>query len=112
MGVLLADPTGELAELQQQFRRYPPALREALMAGLWEASSRSKTLARPPTRADTVYVAGCLFRAVLLCAHALHGQAGRWLVNEKGAAAQPVAWTRHPTASPSARTSWVCCTDR
>jgi hypothetical protein len=28
-----------------------------------------------------------MFRAVLLCAHALHGHAGRWLVNEKGAVA-------------------------
>jgi hypothetical protein len=32
-------------------------------------------------------VAGCLFRVVLLCAHALHGRAGRWLINEKGAIA-------------------------
>jgi hypothetical protein len=31
--------------------------------------------------------AGCLFRAVLLCAHALHGRAGKWLINEKGAIA-------------------------
>lgn len=87
LGVLLADPTGELAELQQQFRRYPPAVREALMAGLWEAKFALENARKALTRADTVYVAGCLFRAVLLCAHALHGQAGGWLVNEKGAAA-------------------------
>jgi hypothetical protein len=29
--------------------------------------------------------AGCFFRVVVLCAHALHGHAGRWLINEKGA---------------------------
>ena len=34
---------------------------------------------------DSAYVAGCLFRDVLLCAHALHADAGHWLVNEKGA---------------------------
>ncbi|HKF86784.1 MAG TPA: hypothetical protein VKB85_01765, partial [Propionibacteriaceae bacterium] len=38
-------------------------------------------------RGDTVYVAGCLFRVVELCAYALHGRAGRWLINEKGAVA-------------------------
>jgi len=36
-------------------------------------------------RQDTAYVAGCLFRVLLLCASALHGHAGRWLTNEKGA---------------------------
>ena len=37
------------------------------------------------SRRDSTYVAGCLFRVVGLCAHALHGRARRWLVNEKGA---------------------------
>lgn len=87
LGVLLADPFLELAELQQQTRRYPPALRQALIAGLWEAEFALEIARKAVTRADTAYIAGCLFRAVLICAHALHGQAGRWLVNEKGAVA-------------------------
>ena len=29
-------------------------------------------------------MAGCLFRAVGVACHALHGHAGAWLVNEKG----------------------------
>ena len=37
------------------------------------------------SRLDSAYISGCLFRAVLLCAHALHAHAGRWLANEKGA---------------------------
>jgi hypothetical protein len=37
------------------------------------------------SRCDTTYIAGCLFRAVEICAHALHGHAGRWLISEKGA---------------------------
>ena len=45
-------------------------------------------VARKATHArDTTYVAGCLFRAVAVCVHALHGRAGRWLIDEKGAVA-------------------------
>ena len=84
LGVVLADPSGELGQLQQATRAYPPRLRDALVAGLWEASFFIENAGKALTRADTTYVAGCLFRAVELCAHALHGQAGRWLINEKG----------------------------
>lgn len=62
---------------------------------------RSSKIAGPVSAANGVastgYVAGCLFRAVLLYAHALHGRAGRWLINEKGA----IAWAgRLPVAPP------------
>ena len=54
--------------------------------GLWEAQSFLLAGARKAARrGDTAYVAGCLFRVVGVCVHALHGRAGRWLVNEKGA---------------------------
>jgi hypothetical protein len=85
LGVVLADPTGELAALQERARRYPPALAEALTRGLWEAEFLVGIAGKAVTRADTAYVAACLTRALLLCAHAVHGRAGRWLVNEKGA---------------------------
>nr|BFE67897.1 hypothetical protein GCM10020092_011980 [Actinoplanes digitatis] len=42
-------------------------------------------------RGDSAYLAGCLFRLVGGCAHALHGAAGRWLINEKGAVAAAAA---------------------
>ena len=87
LAVVLADPTGELAALQEQMDHYPAALTQALVAGLWEADFSLDNARKAASRADTAYVAGCLFRAVLLCAHALHGRAGRWLVNEKGAIA-------------------------
>lgn len=87
LAVVLADPTGELAALQQQMARYPAALGHALVAGLWEADFSLDNARKAAPRADTAYVAGCLFRAVLLCAHALHGRAERWLINEKGAIA-------------------------
>ncbi len=87
LGVVLADPTGELDGLQHRTRRFPSALGKALIAGLWEADFMLQIAEKAVARADTAYVAGCLFRAVLLCAHALHGHAGRWLINEKGAVA-------------------------
>ena len=87
LGIVLADPSRELGELQEKTRAYPPALSEELIAGLWEAEFTLGIAEKAATRGDTTYVAGCLFRAVLICAHALHGRAERWLVNEKGAIA-------------------------
>lgn len=87
LGVLQADPSGELLALQRQVATYPTALGEALVAKLWEADFILDGLPKPASRGDTVYVAGCLFRVVELCAYALHGRAGRWLINEKGAVA-------------------------
>jgi hypothetical protein len=85
LGVVLADPTGRLRALRDDVTQYPPALAAALVDGLWEADFCVANARKAISRCDTAYVAGCLFRAVLLCAHALHGHAGRWLINEKGA---------------------------
>jgi hypothetical protein len=57
------------------------------VAGLWEADFLVGIGRKAVTRGDAAYVAGCLFRLAGVCAHALHGAAGRWLVNEKGAIA-------------------------
>jgi nucleotidyltransferase-like protein len=86
LGIVLADPSGVLAALQSQTTAYPPALAGAIVtAALWEARFCLDIADKAVTRGDTAYVAGCLFRAVELCAHALHASARRWLVNEKGA---------------------------
>ena len=85
--MVLSDPTGELVDLQQQTRDYPPRLGEALADGLWEADFLVTLARKAVKRADATYVAGCLFRVVGLCAHALHGRSGQWLTNEKGAVA-------------------------
>jgi predicted nucleotidyltransferase len=85
LGVVLADPSGELSALQEQVATYPAALGDALVARLWEAGFILDALPKAASRGDTAYVAGCLFRVVELCAYALHGRAGRWLINEKGA---------------------------
>jgi hypothetical protein len=91
LGVILADPGGELAELQRRTRVYPPALAERLVAGLWEADFLVGIARKAVSRSDAAYVAGCLFRLAGVCAHALHGAAGRWLINEKGAVAAAAA---------------------
>jgi predicted nucleotidyltransferase len=86
LAVVLADPTGELTELRADVT-YPDALRTALAHNLWEADFLLQIAAKAVTRMDTAYVALCLSRALLVCAHSLHGFDRRWLVNEKGAIA-------------------------
>ncbi|NEK59408.1 nucleotidyltransferase domain-containing protein [Geodermatophilus sabuli] len=97
LGVVLADPSGELAALRRQVADHPPALGAALVARLEEARFCVTIAGKGAARGDTAYVAGCLFRAVGLSAAALHGRAGRWLVTEKGAVA---AAGRLPGAPP------------
>ncbi|MBL7254882.1 nucleotidyltransferase domain-containing protein [Paractinoplanes lichenicola] len=87
LGKILSDPAGELTRLRDDLRTFPPALSQALVAGLWEADFLVALARKGISRADTAFVAGCLFRMVGVCTHALHGAAGRWLINEKGAVA-------------------------
>ena len=88
---ILVDHTGELTEAQARMREYPPKLSEGLVAALWEADFLIATARKAVSRADSAYVAGCLFRVVGVCAHALHGAAREWLINEKGAVAAAAA---------------------
>ncbi|GGO63418.1 nucleotidyltransferase domain-containing protein [Nonomuraea cavernae] len=81
---VLADPGGGLTELRERMRAYPAALGEALVRGLWEAHFSVRLASYGASGRDPVYAAGCLFRAVGVACQALHGHAGRWLVNEKG----------------------------
>jgi predicted nucleotidyltransferase len=86
LGLVLADPSGELTALRAEMTTYPPALPEAVVRGAsWEAGFCLDIARKAVPRGDTAYVAGCLFRVVELCAHALHGHAERWLITEKGA---------------------------
>ena len=91
LGRILTDPTGELTQVRERLQAYPPALSQALVAGLWEADFLVTIARKAVSRVDSAYVAGCLFRLVGVCAHALHGAAGRWLINEKGAVAASAA---------------------
>jgi len=79
---VLADPSGEVGELQH--REYPEPLARALVDGLWEADFAVRLANYGASGADPTYAAGCLFRAVGVACQAMHGHARRWLVNEKG----------------------------
>jgi hypothetical protein len=57
---------------------YRQILGQAVVEGLDEARFLLGALTKPAHRSDTTYVAGCLFRVVTLCAHAVHAKAGHW----------------------------------
>ena len=97
LGRILADPSGEVASLREAAQSYPPRLRQALVDRLREASFALDNAGKAVSRGDSAYVSGCLFRVVLLCAHALHADAGRWLINEKGAVAAAARLPHAPT---------------
>ncbi|TMQ23134.1 MAG: nucleotidyltransferase domain-containing protein [Deltaproteobacteria bacterium] len=81
---VLADPSGELGALQARTRHYPPALGDALVRGLWEADFMMMGARYGAAGADPTFAAGCLFRAIGVACHALHGHARQWLTHEKG----------------------------
>ena len=81
---VLADPSGELADLKERTQAYPEALGAALVNRLGEAAFSVNLARYGAAGVDPVYAAGCLFRAVGVACQALHGQAGQWLINEKG----------------------------
>jgi len=97
LGVVLADPGGELTQLKDRLTAYPPALARAVTGLLEEAYFLLGAVEKSAKRADVVLVAGTLFRIVGLCAHAIHAKAGRWVISEKGLVA---AAGRLPTAPP------------
>jgi len=95
---ILADPTGELVALQAQTRRYPAALGDALVRGLWEADFLLAHGARyGAAGADPTFAAGCLFRVIGIACHTLHGYGRQWLTHEKGMVASAA---RLPQAPP------------
>ena len=93
---VLADPSGELTALRERTLVFPDALARALIEGLWEADFLVTIARKGVQHGDAAYVAGCLFRLAGICAHALHGAARRWLINEKGAVAAAAALAPAP----------------
>ena len=87
LGQVLADPTGELTGLRRRAAVYPEPLREALKARVGEAEFLVGVAAKGAARADTLYVALCLARAVGVLVQALFAENRRWCLNEKGALA-------------------------
>lgn len=87
LAVVLSDGSGELTKLRDDAQHYPPLLRDAVVRRLDEATFLIAGASKAVSVGDAAYVAGCAFRVVGLCAHALHAAAGRWLINEKGSVA-------------------------
>ncbi|PJI94871.1 nucleotidyltransferase domain-containing protein [Luteimicrobium subarcticum] len=87
-GGVLADPSGVLGALRSALDPFPAALAETLADGTWEASFLVEGALKGARRGDSAYVAGCLFRAFGVCAHALLGRAGQWATNDKGLVAR------------------------
>ncbi|MFG1694963.1 nucleotidyltransferase domain-containing protein [Nonomuraea sp. NPDC049309] len=81
---VLADPGGELTALRAEAAHYPPALREALIQGLWECDFALTIAKYGVLGDDPSYAAATLFRAVGVACQALHAAEGAWLINEKG----------------------------
>lgn len=84
LGVVLADPDGELTRLKEQAATYPPALVRAVVGCLDEADFILGAMHKSAKRGDVTFVGGSLFRVLGLCAHAVHAKAGRWVISEKG----------------------------
>ncbi|WP_220447076.1 nucleotidyltransferase domain-containing protein [Nonomuraea deserti] len=81
---VLADDGGELTALREEVTAaYPPALREALLRGLWECDFAVSAARYGAAGRDPAYTAATLFRALGVACHALHANDGAWLVNEK-----------------------------
>lgn len=85
LGVPASQLSDELADLKRAVAEYPAALSASLVAGLWEATFSTTIARKAVDQLDVAYVAGCLFRAAGVTAHALHGHGHQWLLNEKGA---------------------------
>lgn len=64
---------------------------------MWESEFVAKGAHYGAAGADPTFAAGCLFRAIGVVCHALHGHARQWLTHEKGMVA---ATGRLPGALP------------
>ena len=87
LGRILADPTGELTELQHTVSGYPEPLRRSLVQSAWESEFIVANAAKGAVRGDVLLVSLSLSRAVGILVQALYAWHRRWCLNEKGALA-------------------------
>ncbi|MEU9619018.1 MULTISPECIES: nucleotidyltransferase domain-containing protein [unclassified Streptomyces] len=96
LGRVLADPRGELTELQRETRNYPEPLRTALVEAAWEAGFSVDAARKSAPTGDTLHVALCLSRAFGILTQSLHAHHRAWCLNEKGASAAAAALPETP----------------
>lgn len=85
LGLVQADPDGELSALREETASYPEPLRTALMEASSQADWAIRFAGKPAERGDVLYVSLCLSRAVGVLVQALFAADRRWCLNEKGA---------------------------
>jgi len=83
----LYEADDRLAVLKAQTIPYPPRLRQAMIASLWEAGFSLENCHKPAARGETYHVAGFLYRAAAIMVQALFALNERYCINEKGSAA-------------------------
>ncbi|HUA34544.1 MAG TPA: nucleotidyltransferase domain-containing protein [Candidatus Binataceae bacterium] len=85
----LYDPLGALVELKAKVADYPEPLRATIVAKhLFDAEFELSIAGKPAARCDTMYVAGCLFRAAGFMVRVLYALNRTFFINEKGAMAE------------------------
>jgi predicted nucleotidyltransferase len=85
----LYDPAGVVRTLKRAVAKYPPRLRRAIVTKhMFDAAFELAIAGKPAQRGDTMYVAGCLFRAAGFMTLVLYALNRRWWLNEKGALAE------------------------
>ena len=85
-----------LRRLKARTTPYPPALRQALIGGLWEAQFSLENTHKSAKRADVVQVVGLLYRAVAVMIQALFALNACYCLNDKGAALLVETLPLHP----------------
>lgn len=93
---VIADPHGELTDLQQQVSDYPEPLRKALADAAWEAEFSVDSARKSAPSGDRLHVSLCLSRAFGILAQSLHAHHRTWCLNEKGALAAAAALPETP----------------
>ena len=81
----LHDPDELIRAMKRMTHPYPPALKHALIQGLWEAGFVLETAASSASRGDLYHVSGCAYRSVVCIVQALFGLNESYWVNEKRA---------------------------
>jgi predicted nucleotidyltransferase len=85
----LHDPHGTVRALKRRIAKYPARLRRAIVAKhMFDAAFEMAIAGKPAMRGDTMYVAGCLFRAAGFMTLVVYALNRRWWLNEKGALAE------------------------
>jgi predicted nucleotidyltransferase len=85
----LYDPAGAVRALKRAVAKYPPQLRRAIVTKhMFDAAFELSIADKPAKRGDTMYVAGCLFRAAGFMTLVVYALNRRWWLNEKGALAE------------------------